>query len=45
MADAVPELWGTCLYGYRDALQHGVRFVKALFSESLAATDDGLNDE
>lgn len=44
-AHAGPKLLCTCLYGCRVALPQGVCFVKALFSGSLVATDDGLNDE
>lgn len=45
MVYAGPELCCTCLHGCRVALPQGVCFVKALFSRSLVATDDGLNDE
>lgn len=40
-----PKLRYTCLYGCRVAPLLGLCLVKALFSGSSVATDDGLNDE
>lgn len=40
-----PKLQYTCLYGHRVAPLCRLCLVKALFSGSSVATDDGLNDE